>query len=196
MSARPFKTQISLASLLLVILSATPFAWSHEQQLYLSRYVPNLKYADADLTANAENTAYKPIFGEGDKDAYHLNGISRMGELTVGPGGASAIVQRPREEYVLYVTEGKGTLIYGDKRESLRANDFLYVPAGVKHGIAKETDGVIKVLFMGYHLMKDADYTPKAGLEIANADEVELQVLGSHGPSRPYTKVTKYQHSL
>lgn len=180
------KTRATLASLLLAILSASSVIWAHEQQLYLSRYVPNLKYTDADLTADSENTAYKSIFGEGDKDALYLNGISRMGELTVGPGGASAIVSRPNEEYVLYVTEGNGTLIYGDQRESLRANDFLYVPAGVKHGIANETDGVIKVLFMGYHLMKDADYKPKAGLEIANADEVELQVLGSHGPTTKY----------
>ena len=180
------KTRAPLASLLLAILSASSVIWAHEQQLYLSRYVPNLKYTDADLTADSENTAYKSIFGEGDKDAHYLNGISRMGELTVGPEGASAIVSRPNEEYVLYVTEGNGTLIYRNERESLRANDFLYVPAGVKHGIANETDGVIKVLFMGYHLMKDADNEPKAALEIANADEVELQVLGSHGPTTQY----------
>lgn len=182
----PVHTQNLLASLLLALLAATPIVQAHEQQLYLSRYVPNLKYAEADLTDGAENTAYKPIFGEGDKDAHYLNGISRMGELTVGPGGASAIVSRPNEEYVLYVTQGKGTLIYGNQREPLRENDFLYVPAKVKHGIANETDGVIRVLFLGYHLMKDADYEPKAGLQIANADEVELQVLGSHGPTTQY----------
>ena len=177
------KTRAPLASLLLAILSASSIIWGHEQQLYLSRYVLNLKCTDADLTADAENTAYKSIFGEGDKDAHYLNGVSRMGELTVGPGGASATVSRPSEEYVLYFTEGNETLIYGDQKESVRANDFLYLPARVKHGIANETDGVIKVLFMGYHLMKDADFKPKAGLEIANADEVELQVLGSHGPT-------------
>ena len=180
------KTRAPLASLLLAILSASSIIWGHEQQLYLSRYVLNLKCTDADLTADAENTAYKSIFGEGDKDAHYLNGVSRMGELTVGPGGASATVSRPSEEYVLYFTEGNGTLIYGDQKESVRANDFLYLPARVKHGIANETDGVIKVLFMGYHLMKDADYKPKASLEIANADEVELQVLGSHGPTTEY----------
>ena len=158
-------TQIRKRYLLaaLAMVWATPFqAWAHEQQLYLSRYVPNLKYASVDLTDGAKNTAYKPIFGEGDKDADHLNGISRMGELTVGPGGASAVVSRPNEEYVLYVTKGSGTLIYGKEKAPLRENDFLYVPAAMNHGIQNKTDDVIKVLFMGYHLMKDDDFSRKS----------------------------------
>ena len=69
MSATP-ETRAPLASLLLAILSASSIIWGHEQQLYLSRYVLNLKCTDSDLTADAENTAYKSIFGEGDKDAH------------------------------------------------------------------------------------------------------------------------------
>ncbi len=159
---------------------------AQEQQLYLSRFVPNLKYSDADLTEDTDAAAYKAIFGEGDKDGHYLNSISRIGELTVQPGGASAVVRRPNEEYVLYVTEGKGTLIYGSEEAALKKNDFLYIPAGVRHGISNSGSKPIKVFFMGYRLPEGIDYQPKKALEIANADDVELQVLGSHGPTTQY----------
>jgi mannose-6-phosphate isomerase-like protein (cupin superfamily) len=178
-----------LISLLLIPVAALCFpasAFAHEQQLYLSRYVPNLKYGDADLTKDTETATYKPIFGEGDKDERHLNAITRIGELTVQAGGASAIVKRPNEEYVLYVTSGQGTLIYGAEKVPLKANDFLYIPAGVRHGVSNNEKEPIKVLFMGYKLPKGVEYKPGKGLQIANADTVELQVLGSHGPSTQY----------
>lgn len=159
---------------------------AHEQQLYLSRFVPNLKYADVDLTEDTDTAIYKPIFGEGDRDGHYLNAITRMGELTVLPGGASAIVTRPGEEYVLYVTEGSGTLIYGMEEVPLRKDDFLYIPAGVRHGIGNQTQASIKVLFMGYRIPEGVDYQPKEELQIANTDEVRLQVLGSHGPTTKY----------
>ena len=50
------------------------------QQLYLSRFVPNLKYSDSDLTKDTDAATYKAIFGEGDKDGHRLNSISRIGE--------------------------------------------------------------------------------------------------------------------
>ena len=159
---------------------------AQEQQLYLSRFVPNLEYTEADLTRDASGATYKPIFGEGDNDEHLLNSISRIGELTVQPDGASAVVNRPDEEYVLYVTEGEGTLIYGSQEAALKQHDFLYIPAGVEHGISNSSSQPIKVLFMGYKLPDGIDYQPKEDLEIANAEEVELQVLGSHGPTTQY----------
>jgi mannose-6-phosphate isomerase-like protein (cupin superfamily) len=176
----------TLFALSAAVLCLQGFSFAHEQQLYLSRYVPNLNYQDADLTKDTKTATYKAIFGEGDKDDAHLNAITRMGELTVQPGGASAIVKRSNEEYVLYVTSGKGTLIYGREKAPLRTNDFLYVPAGVRHGVSNDSGEPIKVLFMGYKLPKGVKYEPMKELQIANADKVELQVLGSHGPSTQY----------
>ena len=173
---------ITLLSCMLWQLNLT----AQEQQLYLSRFVPNLKYSDADLTRDTDAATYKAIFGEGDEDGHRLNSISRIGELTVQPDGASAVVSRPNEEYVLYVTEGNGTLIYGSEEAALKKNDFLYIPAGVRHGISNSTSKPIKLLFMGYKLPKGVDYKPRKELEIANADDVELQVLGSHGPTTQY----------
>ena len=183
------KSTSKFLTLLLVPLTVLCFQGSlfaHEQQLYLSRYVPNLRYSDADLTKDTDTATYKAIFGEGDRDEKYLNGITRMGELTVQPGGASAIVKRPGEEYVLYVTQGRGTLIYDREEAPLRKNDFLYIPSGVRHGISNSSNAPIKVLFMGYSIPDGVDYKPKKKLQIANADEVELQVLGSHGPTTQY----------
>ena len=67
-------------------------------------------------------------------------------------GVPRAIVERPGEEYVLYVTEGSGTLIYGMEEAPLRKDDFLYIPSGVRHGVMNQTDNSIKVLFMGYRI--------------------------------------------
>lgn len=173
----------TIALLGFLFLQANTFA---RDQLFLVRYVPNLKYQPVDLTTDTTTASYKPIFGEGDKDGKWLNGISRMGELTVAPGGVSAVVSRPYEEYVLYVTEGKGTLLYDQEQAALRANDFLYVPAGVRHGITNDSKNPIRVLFMGYKMPEGGEFEPKKKLQIANADEVELQVLGSHGPSTQY----------
>lgn len=179
------KFRFTLA-LVTVVASFCATSSAHEQQLYLSRYVPNLKYGDTDLTKDTDTAVYKPIFGEGDRDEKYLNGITRMGELTVLPGGASAIVERPGEEYVLYVTEGEGTLIYDLEEAALRENDFLYIPSGVRHGISANSGDSIKVLIMGYRIPEGIDYQPKQALQIANADEVRLQVLGSHGPTTQY----------
>jgi mannose-6-phosphate isomerase-like protein (cupin superfamily) len=159
---------------------------AQEQQLYLSRFVPNLKYSEVDLTSEGDSATYKAIFGEGDKDGHHLNSISRIGELTVHPNGTSAVVSRPNEEYVLYVTEGEGMLIYGPEEAPLKKDDFLYIPAGVRHGISNSNRKPIKVLIMGCKLPEGIDYKPKQELEIANANDVELQVLGSHGPTTQY----------
>ncbi|SDF18967.1 Cupin domain-containing protein [Pricia antarctica] len=161
--------------------------YAPDRQFYLSRYVPNLGYSDtADLVSNTATARYKPIFGEGDKDGAHLNGITRIGELTLDPGGRSTVIKRPDEEYVLYVTEGKGSLLYDEKKIPLKTNDFMYVPAGVGHGITNLSDKPIKVFLMGYRLGDKKDYSPKEELQIANSDDVELQVLGSHGPSTQY----------
>ena len=164
---------------------STPNILSGNEQLCLVRNLPTLEFIkDIDLTTGTTSANYKPIFGEGDKDEAHLNGISRIGELTVAAGGSSSIVRRANEEYVLYVTQGEGSLIYNDRKVPLKANDFLYVPAGVSHGVVNMGSDTIKVLFIGYKLGDKGGYKPKDGLQIANADEVELQVLGK----RPTTQ--------
>ena len=85
---------------------------------------------------NAKAASYKPLFGIGDPDADQLKGVARYGELTVAPGGTTAMVSYPAEEQMYFVEEGSATLLYGDEKAPDQKNDFMYLPVGVKHGVA------------------------------------------------------------
>jgi mannose-6-phosphate isomerase-like protein (cupin superfamily) len=141
--------------------------------------------ADVQPQPDGKGAMYKPLFGAGDKDADQLKVVVRCGELTVQPGGASAAVSYPDEEQLYFVTEGAGTLIYGDEKAAIRRNDFMYLPIGVKHGIANSSEAPVKVLVMGYRV-DPAKVQPVPKLMLANADDVQLQVLGSHGPTTQF----------
>jgi mannose-6-phosphate isomerase-like protein (cupin superfamily) len=153
---------------------------------FLRRQLADVRPQPDDLTANASGVSYKPLFGAGDPDAAQLQAVARYGELTVNPGGASAIVNYPAEEQLYFVTEGAGTLIYGDERAPLRRNDFLYLPPGVKHGVANTSTAPVKVIVMGYRIPAGRAIAPPPKLMLANADDVRLQVLGSHGPTTQF----------
>ncbi|NWF84302.1 MAG: cupin domain-containing protein [Bryobacteraceae bacterium] len=139
-----------------------------------------------DLTANAKNAEYRPAFGIGDKDARQVKGIARYGELTVGPGGESAVVSYPAEEQIYYILEGAGTLTYGTKKAPIKAEDFMYLPPGVAHGVVNTSDKPLRLLVMGYKIPKDVKVEPPADLMIANAADVPLQVLPGHGPTTQF----------
>ena len=70
--------------------------------IFLRRQVSEVQAQPDDLTANARQASYKPLFGIGDKDAGQLQGVARYGELTVAPGGTSAIVSYPAEEQMYF----------------------------------------------------------------------------------------------
>lgn len=139
-----------------------------------------------DLTANARNAEYRPAFGIGDKDARQVKGIARYGELTVGPGGESAVVSYPAEEQIYYILEGAGTLIYGSKRAPIKADDFMYLPPGVAHGVVNTSDKPLRLLVMGYKIPRGVTVAPPAELMIANSGDVPLQVLSGHGPTTQF----------
>jgi mannose-6-phosphate isomerase-like protein (cupin superfamily) len=150
--------------------------------IFLRRQVADVKPQPDDLTAaSAKAASYKPLFGMGDQDVAQLKGVARYGELTVSPGGTSAIVSYPAEEQIYFVEEGSGTLLYGDENAPIKANDFMYLPVGVKHGVANSSGAPVKVLVMGYKIPADMNVQPTAKLMLANADDVQFQDLGQHG---------------
>ena len=152
--------------------------------IFLRRQVSDVKPVPDDLTARA--ASYKPLFGIGDQDVDQLKGVARYGELTVSPGGTSAIVSYPAEEQLYFVEEGSGTLLYGDEKAPIKANDFMYLPVGVKHGVANSSGAPVKVIVMGYKIPADMKVQPTAKLMLANADDVQLQILGQHGPTSQF----------
>lgn len=154
--------------------------------VFLRRQVSDVRPQADDLTANAKLASYKPLFGAGDKDADHLQGVARYGELTVSSGGTSAVVTYPAEEQIYFVEEGRATLLYGDEKVPVKKNDFMYLPAGVRHGLANSSDAPASVIVMGYKIPTGTKVEPTPALMLANADDVPLQVLASHGPTTQF----------
>jgi mannose-6-phosphate isomerase-like protein (cupin superfamily) len=154
--------------------------------IFLRRQVSDVRPQPDDLTANAKQASYKPLFGIGDKDADQLQAVARYGELTVAPGGTSAIVSYPAEEQMYFIVDGRATLLYGDEKVPVKKNDFLYLPVGVRHGIANSSDVPVRAIVMGYKIPAGTKVEPTPKLMQASADDVALQVLGSHGPTTQF----------
>lgn len=151
---------------------------------FLRRSVSAIAPKPDDLTgAGAQRAAYRPIFGVGDPDARHLKGIVRYGELTVDPGGTSARVEYPAEEQIYYVLSGSATLLYGDEKAPIRADDFMYLPVRLPHGVANAGDAPVHLLVMGYRIPSGVTPPPTPKLLLANAADVALTPVAGHGPT-------------
>ena len=154
---------------------------------FLRRQVADVKPQPDDLTAaSAKAASYKPLFGAGGQDVDQLKGVARYGELTVAAGGTSAIVSYPAEEQIYFVEQGSATLLYGDDKAPIKTNDFMYLPIGVKHGVANLSAAPVRVIVMGYRIPADVKVQPTPKLMLANADDVQLQILGQHGPTSQF----------
>ena len=172
-------------TLFLVAAVWTAAAWAAEP-FFLRRNLAEIQPKPDDLTAGARGASYKPVFGVGDPDAGKLQGVARYGELTVLPGGASAVVSYPDEEQIYYVLEGNGTLIYGGQRVAIKKDDFMYLPVNVRHGVANESGAPLRVIVMGYRIPADRQAPAPSQLMIANAQDVPLQLVGGHPPSTQF----------
>ncbi len=145
---------------------------------FLRRRVPDIQPRPDDLTANGKGAVYRPVFGVGDSQAGQLKGIARYGELTLAAGGNSALVSYPAEEQIYYILEGNGTLLYGDQKIPVKKNDFMYLPPGIRHGMA---DGPVRLLVMGFKIPAGVKVAPTPKLMLANSDDVALTPVQGHG---------------
>ncbi len=150
---------------------------------YIHRYLPDIQPAADDLTANATGASYQPAFGIGDSQARQPKGVARYGELTVAPGGSSAVVSYPAEEQIYYILDGNGILLYGDQKVPVKKNDYMYLPVGVKHGIANQSNEPVRLLVMGYRIPPGTTVAPTPKLMLANADDVPEVTVPGHGPT-------------
>jgi mannose-6-phosphate isomerase-like protein (cupin superfamily) len=145
---------------------------------FLRRYTPDIQPVDAGKSAS-----YRAAFGVGDPQAKQLKGIARYGELTVSPGGASTVESYPAEEQIYYILEGAGTLLYEDQRAPVKKDDFMYLPVGVKHGVANPSDRSLRLLVMGFKIPARVKVAPTPKLMLANAADVPLVPVQGHGPT-------------
>ncbi len=172
----------------LVLVLAASFCLSAQDRpvdpTFLRRFVPDLKEKASDLTT--PTCHYKPIFGEGDPAAKNLRGIVRFGEAVVDPGGISAAVQYAAEEQVYVVTEGEGVLHYGEEKIPVRKNDFMYLPPGLRHGMANPSTQACRLIVMGFRIPAGVRITPPSRPLLANIDDVKKEVVAGHPPTTLY----------
>ncbi|MBC9866615.1 MAG: cupin domain-containing protein, partial [Opitutae bacterium] len=154
------------ALIISLLVAVVPTALFASEQLFLIRHTPTVWKKPDDLTRATETALYKPLFGQGDKQADLLNGVIRFGELTVEAQGRSSVVSYPSEEQIYYILEGEGKLIYGDEQFPVRQNDFMYLPIGVKHGVINNSNLPIRLLVMGYSVPSDVEVQQIEELQI------------------------------
>jgi mannose-6-phosphate isomerase-like protein (cupin superfamily) len=140
-----------------------------------------LKPVSADLST--ETCQYIAIFGEGDPASVPtiMRGVVRFGEITVAPHGSCKNVTYPAEEQAYVVVAGSGTLLYGDQTEPVKPDDFMYLPAGVAHGVRNANDTPVRLFVMGFKI--EPNTPPPSRLLIANYDGIKKQTLSSHPDS-------------
>jgi mannose-6-phosphate isomerase-like protein (cupin superfamily) len=177
-----------LTVLVMLILASMGVAQQQPQQqqapAFLQRSVSEVKETADDLSA--EKVHYRPLFGLGDSDAAIMKGVARFGEVTVDPGGTTKTVSYDREEQAWFVVQGSGTLLYGEEKAPIKQNDFVYLPVGVKHGLANAETEPLRVLIMGYTIPEGRQVPPTTKQMLATADDVQLQILGQHGPTTQF----------
>jgi len=164
-----------------VLLAAIASLANGADPTFLRRSLSDVKAAASDLTT--KTAQYKPLFGLGDADIRSTRGVARYGELTVAPDGSSELVSYPAEEQIYYILDGNGVLLYEDQKVPVKKNDFLYLPVGVKHGIANTSRTPVRVMVMGFKIPRNAKVAPTPKLLLANADNGKLEPVSGHGPT-------------
>ncbi len=152
--------------------------------LHLKRSVDTLAVVEMEIST--ETAHYRPMFGAGDADSAMVKGVKRFGYLRIDPGGRSQTVNYGREELVYYVLEGTGLLRYEGREVPISKNDFFYVPIDTEHGFSNPRADTLNMIVMGFPVPEDTKVEPTVELQIASADDVPFQVLGSHGATVSY----------
>lgn len=176
----------SCLALLGPLLLAGPFAAAEERAVdptFIYRHLPSVKVAETPISSPSAH--YRALFGNGDQAGRTLRGVTRFGELRVDANGRSALVSYPREENILLILDGGGSVSYDGQTVPVRKNDYIYLPAGVKFGLVGGKTGTSAIL-MGYTIPKSMAVTVPRKPMMANIDDVPLGVVGNHPSSTQY----------
>ncbi|HEV8038548.1 MAG TPA: cupin domain-containing protein [Bryobacteraceae bacterium] len=168
---------------ILLLLSFAALAQKGIDPTFLRADLPAAPERKADITTGSCH--YKPLFGDGASNASLPAGVVRYGEATVDPAGSCAVVRYSNEEQVYVVLDGAGTVRYASGNAPLRKEDFLYLPATVPHSLENPAREPLRVLIMGFRSLS----APKALAalpDVANIEDVPLQMVGGHPSSTRY----------
>jgi mannose-6-phosphate isomerase-like protein (cupin superfamily) len=152
---------------------------------WIRRTVSEIQPQKSDVTA--AGCLYRPVFGAGDPDARLLKGIARFGQIEMSPGGSCAEVAYPAEEQVYVVLDGAGSVKYGKQELAVKKHDFVYMPPGVPHSMAKCSEvGPCRVVVMGFRIPAGTALQVPEKPMIANIGDVQKQTVAGHPPSTLY----------
>lgn len=187
--AKPFTTSsgLKLRILLLLLLLSTKLPaenWKVDPT-WLHRSVPDLREVRPE--AAFPNCHYKAIFGEGDSESRSAVSVARFEEVTLAVHDNCPSVTYDRQEEIYFVLKGQGDLYYGDKKYAMRANDFTYVPPGVKHSIVNNSGHVLQALIMGFKIPSSISIGAPASVpRIVNLGDVKEETVEGHPTSVLY----------
>ena len=171
--------------LLLLVASALRAENREVDPTWLHRYVPQLNYAQVDLTS--PTCHYKAIFGEGDSENRIMLSVARFGEAMLDKRGNCQTVQYDRQEELYFVLEGKGVLHYADRTYPMHANDFTYLAPRVKHSIENKSPQPLRVVVMGFKIPPSLSISaPPPEPKIVNMDDLKEETVAGHPTSVLY----------
>jgi mannose-6-phosphate isomerase-like protein (cupin superfamily) len=171
--------------LLLLIASNLPAQDRKVDATWLHRYVPSLPEHAASFASGTCH--YKPIFGEGDTDNRILRSVNRFGQATVDAQGSCQSALYDREEEIYFVLDGNGALHYSEQVYPMRANDFAYLPPGVKHSIQNSSKKPLRVLVMRFKIPPSISISaPSPQPKIVNLDDLKEETVEGHPASVLY----------
>ena len=168
----------------LMCITVTNMFAAMAEPAFLRRSVWHIQEQSIDLSSATAH--YKPIFGTGDPNVGDVNGLVRFGELTVEPASSSKIVRYQDAEGIFFILAGNGILHYGQENVPIKQNDFVYLPVGVGHGISNPSEKPLRLFVMGFKIPEGKGVPPTPKRMMANANDVPLQVLPSHGPTTQF----------
>jgi mannose-6-phosphate isomerase-like protein (cupin superfamily) len=151
---------------------------------WLRASIPQVAVGQGALSSASAH--YKPLFGENAPSPRLSKGVSRYGELTVDPGGRSAVASFAREEHVLVFLEGEGPVGYNDQQQAVRRHDFVYIPPGVRFSVASRNNQRVRTMVMGFRVPESHPIVMPSKLMVANMDDVEPVLVGGHPPSAKF----------
>jgi mannose-6-phosphate isomerase-like protein (cupin superfamily) len=187
--AKPFHLRlgIKLKTLLLLVFLSSSLSGQERKvdPTWLHRYAPDLSEARTDPASPGCHD--KPIFGEGDSESRSLVSVARFDEVTIDARSNCLSTTYDRQEEIYFVLKGQGNLHYSDKTYPLRANDFTYLPPGVKHSVANSSDRALQVLVMGFKIPSAILIgAPSSEPKIVNLDNVKEETVEGHPTSVLY----------
>jgi mannose-6-phosphate isomerase-like protein (cupin superfamily) len=151
---------------------------------YLKRSLSSI--AEAVIELSTASAHYLPMFGEGDDSSSIVKGLIRYGNLNINPFGRSKTIKYSEQEQIIYILEGSGILNCAKEEVPVGRNDFIYIPAGCRFSLSNPRERKLSVFIMGFRVIRGNAVKPSSKMMIANADDVQFQVLGSHGPTTTF----------